>query len=221
MIVGTSGKAGSGKDTFCDVAVEEFGAIRISFAGGLKEEVAEFLTFHSISFEPRNLYGTQEDKEEVFFFPTSENANGDDQTGFLKVCGRYDAKRGGWYVTFRALLQWWGTEYRRAQDDQYWIKKALAKCSDNTKTYVISDCRFKNEAQAIIDADGILVRVNRPNGIDISNMAHASEIDLDDWDNWDCIIENTGTLEEYKEVCHAIMTVVRKAEMEEIEDGSI
>lgn len=57
--------------------------------------------------------------------------------------------------------------------------------------WVITDTRFENEAQAIKDKGGIIIRVNRP-GIEAIN-AHPSETGLDNW-NFDHIITNDGTL---------------------------
>ena len=46
--------------------------------------------------------------------------------------------------------------------------------------WVITDTRFPNEAQAIKDAGGIIIRVDRP-GVSAIN-AHPSETSLDNWD---------------------------------------
>ena len=46
--------------------------------------------------------------------------------------------------------------------------------------WIITDTRFPNEAQAIKDAGGIVIRVDRP-GVRAIN-AHPSETGLDDWD---------------------------------------
>lgn len=45
--------------------------------------------------------------------------------------------------------------------------------------WIITDTRFPNEAQAIKDAGGIVIRVDRP-GVKAVN-AHPSETGLDDW----------------------------------------
>ena len=70
-----------------------------------------------------------------------------------------------------------------------WIKNAL-----QPREYdfvIISDLRFKNEAQAIRDEGGILIKVNRP---DIEQGTDPAEVDLDSWSNWDDVIENNGSL---------------------------
>lgn len=46
--------------------------------------------------------------------------------------------------------------------------------------WIITDTRFPNEAQAIKDAGGIIIRVDRP-GVNAIN-AHPSETGLDNWD---------------------------------------
>lgn len=59
--------------------------------------------------------------------------------------------------------------------------------------WIISDVRFLNEVRAIIKREGLLIRVER----DLSNTSnHESEIALDDFQEWDYIIDNTGSLEE-------------------------
>lgn len=55
---------------------------------------------------------------------------------------------------FRPLLQWWGTEYRRAQDPDYWVRqtkrymdgqKAGDIASGDRSSWVCTDGRFINE----------------------------------------------------------------------------
>ena len=61
----------------------------------------------------------------------------------------------------------------------------------NQSNWIITDVRFPNEAQAIKDRGGILIRINRDNGtraIDVN--AHLSETALDDYDGFDYVIDN-------------------------------
>lgn len=59
--------------------------------------------------------------------------------------------------------------------------------------WIITDCRFPNEAQAVKARDGIIIRVLRP-GNDPVNL-HSSETSLDDY-SFDDVILNDGTVED-------------------------
>ena len=59
--------------------------------------------------------------------------------------------------------------------------------------WIISDVRFPNEAKAVKDKNGILIRLNRNIGLE---SMHESETALDNYDDWDYIIENNGTIDE-------------------------
>ena len=72
--------------------------------------------------------------------------------------------------------------------------------------WIITDLRFPNEAKAIKDRGGIVIRVNRPLGphnlkhnddgtTDFNGSLHPSETALDDW-TFDYVIDNNGTIEE-------------------------
>ncbi len=74
-------------------------------------------------------------------------------------------------------------ELMRYHDKDYWLKRLMAKCVDETKNYCIDDLRFKNEAQAIVIGGGKLIRIERyekknPYGKDLDIP---SEKDLDDY----------------------------------------
>lgn len=71
------------------------------------------------------------------------------------------------------------------------------------QNWIITDCRFPNEAQAVKDRGGIMVRVNRdlkesPYEQAYRTTHHPSETALGDW-NFDYTIENDGSLEELME----------------------
>jgi hypothetical protein len=86
--------------------------------------------------------------------------------------------------------------------------------------WIITDVRFPNEAQAIKDKGGILIRVNR---IDANEMRdnkiigfkesdgsitpynHPSETALDNYEEFDYIINNNGTIDELIEQVRAIL----------------
>ena len=93
-------------------------------------------------------------------------------------------------MTVRDFLQKLGTDgLRDGLHPNTWVNALMADYEglydiDTDRTtypnWVITDTRFPNEAQAIKDAGGIVIRVDRP-GVSAIN-AHPSETALDKWD---------------------------------------
>lgn len=81
----------------------------------------------------------------------------------------------------RTLLQWWGTEYRRAEDPYYWVKQLKKTLeAERPRVALISDMRFLNEAAWVIkDKWNRTVRVDRHGFQDIATSSHQSEHELD------------------------------------------
>lgn len=90
----------------------------------------------------------------------------------------------------RSLLQWWGTEYRRSKDPEYWVKR-LKKTLDDHKPEValVTDVRFPNEVEGIKSWGGFVVNVLRTSAPDVVVHEHASESALDGFDGWDYTLE--------------------------------
>ncbi len=79
----------------------------------------------------------------------------------------------------------------REIDENVWLKNALncPKCD----LILISDLRFTNEADYIRANNGLVVKINRP-GVAVGT--DQAEVDLLDYDNWDAVIDNDGTLDD-------------------------
>ena len=100
-----------------------------------------------------------------------------------------------WGLSPRKALQLLGTEAgRRVFGHDIWIKHVqyVIKERPDIRDWVISDCRFPDEALAIRGWGGALWRVERP-GIE-PVRDHVSETALDDWRSWDQVIVNDGTV---------------------------
>jgi len=94
----------------------------------------------------------------------------------------------------RTLLQDLGMKMRK-EDPDYWVKAAMRKVNEirssspATKIVFIPDCRFINEAEAIIHSTGFIWRIERydasgvpyDNGLTPEQKAHPSETELDTW----------------------------------------
>jgi len=100
------------------------------------------------------------------------------------------------YGKQRTLLQWWGAEYRRAQDPDYWVRQlAFTIELEKPQIALISDLRFENEMK-FVKQYGEAIRVDRDS---LPPATHISETALQDSTDWSLILENNGTLEEFLE----------------------
>lgn len=95
-------------------------------------------------------------------------------------------------LTVREVLQKVGTEAMRDQiHSDIWVNALFADYHDFSN-WIITDLRFPNEAKAIQDRGGIVIRINRKGNENTGN--HPSETALDDFTNWNHIIDNDGDL---------------------------
>lgn len=91
------------------------------------------------------------------------------------------------YDEVRQLLQRMGTDVgRKLIDDNIWVNITLSNLDKNGK-YVVTDCRFPNEALAIKKMGGLVIRINRMGIGPVNN--HASETSLDDFP-FDIYVDN-------------------------------
>lgn len=96
-------------------------------------------------------------------------------------------------MTVREVLQLVGTDCMRDNLHQnVWVNSLFSDYLKESK-WLIPDTRFLNEAKAIRDRGGIVLRVNRD--IASNTNTHPSETALDNY-QFDYIINNNGTLEE-------------------------
>lgn len=95
----------------------------------------------------------------------------------------YDTKdaMSKWGMTYRALLQKFGTEFAREMiDKDFWVKtldyEYNSVCS-NADVVVITDVRFDNEAEWVLAQGGFIVEIHRGQASDLTEqeMEHASE----------------------------------------------
>lgn len=181
QIVGLSGYARSGKDEAAKVLVEEFGFVRVAFADKLREVLYALnpTVLHDINTRRKDFEKPYKYLQDVI-----------DEYGWDGY------KETVWGPEIRRLLQRLGTEAgRQTLWDSIWVDATFAGLAEDAKV-VVTDCRFENEAQAVKERGGQMWRVNRT-GVGPANN-HPSETSLDDW-NFDWIIKNDTTLEEYHE----------------------
>ena len=115
-------------------------------------------------------------------------------------------------VTPRLLLQIIGTDIVRTINPDIWINSlfryytisdlALAKMRRKgfapissllvLPNWIIADVRFPNEAKAIKEKDGIIIRINRESDY---NSTHSSEIALDNYEDFDYTIDNNNCID--------------------------
>ena len=95
-------------------------------------------------------------------------------------------------MTGREFLQFFGTEIGRKIHSPIWVNATINKIKEEQSGLaIVTDIRFPDEVQAIKDAGGYVVRLNRNV---FPEDKHPSEIALDedvyDWNNFDVVIRN-------------------------------
>jgi len=141
MIIGITGFIGSGKDTVANYLVAKHGFVRDSFAGALKDAVAQVF-----GWDRELLEGLTPEARE-----------------WREQVDPWWSKRLNMpKLTPRLMLQLWGTEVcRRGFHDDIWIASLENRLRKTTENIVISDVRFPNEIAAIRKVGGTCVWVKR------------------------------------------------------------
>ena len=141
MIIGITGLISSGKDTAADYLIRFHGFKKLSYAGTLKDCVASIF-----SWDREMLEGTTQSSRE-----------------WREEVDDWWAERLGMpHLTPRWVLQYWGTEVgRRSFHNDIWVASIENQLRQITDNVVITDCRFKNEVDAIKNAGGTSIRIQR------------------------------------------------------------
>lgn len=165
LLCGVSGKIGSGKDTVADFIIQHM----------------PDLLFKKKSFA----YNVKHIASIISGLPMEDMLS---QDGKNKVLPLY----GG--ITVGNLQQVIGTNlFRTHFDDMVWIKSLFAPYVQESDSWIVSDVRFKNEADYIRSLGGIIIRLEGdPGGVrarSTRDMTHASETELDDYEHFDIIMQ--------------------------------
>lgn len=165
-IIGLGHKKRSGKDTVGNYLENMYGFIHLSFAESLKEACAAIFRL-----TPDQQYG---DLKEIV-----------------------DPR---WNKSPRQILQMVGNVLRENIDSEVWIKSLLAKLNQyhlemGYTRFVITDVRFPNEADAIlnINSNCKVFKINRNVPLD-ENSNHLSETALDNYTRWSGTIDNNSSI---------------------------
>ena len=128
---------------------------------------------------------------------------------YVSAYGWEEAKNG--YPEVRRVLQSAG-QAQRETDEFYWIKRAVEKIEAARRwslPMVVTDCRYRAEADVLSALDFTMVRVVRPaSGLVGALARHASETELDDYVE-DITLENNGSLEDWQATARELVERLR------------
>lgn len=176
MIIGIAGELAAGKDSAADTLVSHYGFARESMARALRQECVEVLRNQRLP----DIAATPEDVQAI-----------------IKLGLTVDVYAKPSTPEARRLLQWYGSEYRRGQDPDYWVKK-IEPLLNHVMDLVIPDIRFANEADMVRRHGGRVWLINRPHDRKLTTHLHShiSEKFCTEYTNWDLIIYNVGNLKD-------------------------
>lgn len=183
-IISLSGYAGSGKDEVAKIIQKYDRKWEIKKFSAKLKQIASILTG-----VPEENFENQEFKKKMIgieWMKTGIDLN--TNTGWAKP------------MFVRDFLQYLGTEaIRNGLHENAWVNALFAdykapKISEwKPSNWIITDCRFPNEYEAVKQKGGITIRINRE-GVKAIN-SHPSETALDNY-LFDYTIENNGSLED-------------------------
>lgn len=197
-IIGISGKIGSGKNYLAEKLMQELEMLgnttaEGSFAAGLrselnrmiktiKVEILEGSNGEAILNKLSQLYKLEQGEAELIY---SCLVNDIVHIDGLNANSRTES--------IRRALQMLGTDIRRKHNNDYWVE-LFFKNVPEADFVLVTDVRFPNEADGVVEAGGVLIRIDMPQHIiderisqrdglkySESALSHPSETALDDY----------------------------------------
>jgi len=209
MLIGLTGRAGSGKDTVYETLYSLFNdvrpVVRLAFADALKHSALKcFDEYEEWSAIADDLKNRGSVKIEI------------DGETFAEVSGR-------------EFFQRYGAEaHREVFGSDFWIDTLLPPLDaldfgpflHSSEIYVVTDVRYDNEATRIREYGGFVWLIERP-GESIEESSHTSEAGVDE-DLINFLIPNSGSLDELKDhVAKTIIASLMEKQREEEEVNAV
>lgn len=191
MIIAFAGRKQSGKTSGCEFTANIFArtlqknASIYNFADPLKKMCIEIF-----GLTHDQCYGTDDQKNEYVDCKWPDN---------------------GKIMSAREVMQYIGTNVFRKMQHNVWAGATIRKIKDeNLPLALIADCRFPNEVEAVKNAGGLVIKLNR----NLYNSSHESETALDedryDQSNFDFVIDNKDlSIEDKNELIYSFLKVKR------------
>jgi len=113
----------------------------------------------------------------------------------------------------RKLLQWLGTNWAREKNENVFVdvfKDRVAGLMANGMTVICDDCRFLNEAEAVRELGGTVIKINKLHGGHAeseSGKSHASEKEID-LIQGDFVINNDTIENLTRDVTHIVIDIL-------------
>jgi hypothetical protein len=160
-----------------------------NFADSLKE-----ICVMLFNIPPECVYGTDEQKNQI-----QEHLLWENMPGIITCPELWDhmhpdgeSEYGVTYhkpgpMTAREFMQYFGTDVMRKMYEPIWLENCFRRIEDDKpEIAIIGDCRFLNEIEAVKNRGGKVIRLSRS----LYESTHQSEIDADNYTNFDGIINN-------------------------------
>lgn len=203
-----SGKKGAGKDTLAPLVTDRLNAndpVHMSCADPLKDTVDDFIG------AVRSSQSHDEARQALLRVDPEMPSQVVDclvETLYEAVHDDPNEHARSHSVPAVRALQYYGTDFRRKQDPDYWVKIAVQRASDEIaagRFPYFTDARFPNEVDGLSAIGGLSVRLDvepqeqlrrlqerdgrAPNP---AELTHLSETALDDYANFDVRVQSDG-----------------------------
>jgi len=182
MVIAIAGYKGTGKSTLATALANEFSK------GGYEVEIIKFA-------DPIK------DATQMIFGFTNEQVYGEEK----------DVVDPFWGFTPRDVQLSLGTEWGREMvHPDIWVKALEQKIKHSAeipyRLLIIDDLRFVNEARMLKVYASVLLRVE--NNRVQQDKSHPTETGLDEWTDWDYIVDNNTTYEELNTAANTLYGLI-------------
>ncbi len=171
-VIGILGESGSGKSTLAAIIAARHGYQEVAIGERLYKEVAEgfdvpvsILQQRETKERPCDLLAPIRcrDLQAAAILARLSTRDSHAEQGDVGLCSdalAYSDAR-PWFAPLspRRVLQWWATEYRRAQDPDYWLRPVRNRIAASQGSWVVSDPRDLTDIAMVRAFSGSLVRI--------------------------------------------------------------
>lgn len=164
-LIGLAGPAGAGKDMVADLLIHRHGWHKFSFGDALYAEVSQAFGIAVRDLKDPTAKETPTDRlalmrcEDQDFVDCQLAGVGDEYLAMALMSEP---------LSPRYVLQRWGTDYRRDEDPDYWVRRAAdtySRCASGENPppgLANTSTRFPNEVRWIREEGGVVVHIERP-----------------------------------------------------------